>query len=31
VIDKDGNIAKIYPRVKVDQHADKVLEFIKTL
>lgn len=31
VIDKDGNIAKIYPRVKVEQHADKVLEFIKTL
>ena len=31
VIDKDGSIAKIYPRVKVDQHADKVLEFAKTL
>lgn len=31
VIDKDGNVAKIYPRVKVDQHADKVLEFVKTL
>lgn len=31
VIDKDGKIAKIYPRVKVDQHAEKVLDFIKTL
>jgi peroxiredoxin Q/BCP len=31
VIDRDGNIAKFYPRVKVDQHADKVLEFVKTL
>ena len=31
VIDKEGNIAKIYPRVKVDQHAEKVLEFVKTL
>ena len=31
VIDRDGKIAKIYPRVKVDQHADAVLEFVKTL
>ena len=31
VIDKDGKIAKVYPRVKVDQHADAVLEFVKTL
>lgn len=31
VIDRDSNLAKIYPRVKVDQHADKVLEFVKTL
>lgn len=31
VIDKDGNVAKIYPRVKVDQHTDKVLEFVQTL
>jgi peroxiredoxin Q/BCP len=31
VIDRDGQIAKIYPRVKVDQHAEKVLEFVKTL
>ncbi len=31
VIGKDGKIAKIYPRVKVDQHAEKVLEFVKGL
>lgn len=31
VIDRNGNVAKIYPRVKVDQHADKVLEFVKAL
>lgn len=31
VIDKTGKIAKIYPSVKVDQHAEKVLEFVKTL
>jgi peroxiredoxin Q/BCP len=31
VIDKDGKIAKIYPRVKVDQHSEKVLEFVKGL
>lgn len=31
VIDKEGNIAKKYPNVKVDQHADKVLDFVKTL
>jgi peroxiredoxin Q/BCP len=31
VIDKDGKIAKIYPNVKVDQHAEKVLEFVKGL
>jgi peroxiredoxin Q/BCP len=31
VIDKSGQIAKIYPRVKVDQHAEKVLEFVKSL
>ena len=31
VIDKEGKIAKVYPRVKVDQHADNVLEFVKTL
>jgi len=31
VIGKDGNIAKIYPRVKVEDHAAKVLEFVRTL
>ena len=31
VIDKAGLIRKIYPKVKVDQHADAVLEFVKTL
>lgn len=31
VIDKTGNIVKIYPKVKVDQHSEKVLEFIKSL
>ena len=31
VIDKDGNIAKVFPRVKVDEHADQVLEFVKSL
>ena len=31
VIGKDGKIAKVYPRVKVDQHADAVLDFVKTL
>ena len=29
VIDKEGKIAKIYPRVKVDQHADLVLAFVR--
>jgi peroxiredoxin Q/BCP len=31
VIDRSGKIAKIYPNVKVDQHAEKVLEFVKSL
>ncbi len=31
VIDKDGKIAKIYPRVKVEEHVTKVLEFVKGL
>lgn len=31
VIGKDGNVAKIYPRVKVDEHSEKVLEFVKSL
>ena len=29
VIDKAGKIAKVYPRVKVDQHADEVLAFLR--
>lgn len=31
VIDKDGKIAKIWPKVKVDEHADAVLDFVKSL
>ena len=31
VIGRDGNIVKVFPRVKVDQHAGKVLDFIRTL
>jgi len=31
VIDKSGNVAKIYPRVKVDLHAEKVLEYVQSL
>jgi peroxiredoxin Q/BCP len=31
VIDKEGKIVKIYPRVKVDQHVEKVLEYVKSL
>lgn len=31
VIDKSGTIRKIYPKVKVDQHADEVLEFVRSL
>ena len=31
VIDKKGKIAKIFPKVKVDGHAEKVLEFIKQM
>ena len=31
VIDQAGKIAKIYPRVKVEDHATKVLEFVKAL
>jgi thioredoxin-dependent peroxiredoxin len=29
VVDTQGKIAKIYPRVKVDGHAEKVLESLK--
>jgi len=31
VIGKDGRIAKVYPRVKVDQHADEVLNFLREM
>ncbi|MEI6499583.1 MAG: thioredoxin-dependent thiol peroxidase [Armatimonadota bacterium] len=31
VVDQQGVIRKIYPKVKVDQHADEVLEFVKSL
>jgi thioredoxin-dependent peroxiredoxin len=31
VIDGEGVIRRVYPRVKVDQHADAVLEFVKGL
>ena len=31
VIDKSGIVRKVFPRVKVDQHAEAVLTFIQTL
>jgi peroxiredoxin Q/BCP len=31
VIDANGTIRKVYPNVKVDQHADEVLAFLRTL
>ncbi len=31
VIDKGGILRKIYPRVQVDQHSEKVLEFVRSL
>jgi peroxiredoxin Q/BCP len=31
VIDKEGTIRKIFPKVKVDQHADAVLEVVRGL
>ncbi|GAX89834.1 peroxiredoxin [Effusibacillus lacus] len=31
VIDREGIIRKIYPKVKVKGHAEEVLEFVKTL
>lgn len=31
VIDKEGVIRKIWPKVKVEGHAEQVLDFIKTL
>lgn len=29
IIGRDGNIAKVYPRVKVDQHGEEVLAFVR--
>jgi peroxiredoxin Q/BCP len=29
VINRDGKIAKVFPRVKVDQHGDEVLAFLR--
>ncbi len=29
VIDKEGKIARVFPRVKVDQHGDEVLSFLR--
>lgn len=31
VIDRSGNIAKVFPRVKVDQHGDEVLAFLREM
>ena len=31
VIDREGVIRRIYPKVQVDQHADMVLEFVTSL
>ena len=31
VIDREGIVRKVYPRVKVDQHADEVLEAVRGL
>ncbi len=31
VIDKEGKIARVYPRVKVEEHARQVLEFVRGL
>lgn len=31
VIDKEGKIAKIYPKVDVSKHPKEVLGFVKTL
>lgn len=31
IIGRDGNIAKVYPRVKVDQHGEEVLNFVREL
>jgi peroxiredoxin Q/BCP len=31
VIDGEGVVRKVFPRVKVDGHAEKVLEAVKSL
>ncbi len=31
LIDKEGVIRKVWPKVKVDEHADEVLAFLKSL
>jgi peroxiredoxin Q/BCP len=31
VIDKEGTVRKVYPKVKVEKHADEVLEFVRGL
>ena len=31
VIDREGKIAKVFPRVKVDGHAEAVLEVVRSL
>jgi len=31
VIDREGKIAQIYPRVKVEDHVQRVLEFVRSL
>ncbi|MCL6631570.1 MAG: thioredoxin-dependent thiol peroxidase [Alicyclobacillus herbarius] len=31
VIDEEGRIAKVYPKVKVDGHAEEVLAFVRQL
>ncbi|MBI4715702.1 MAG: peroxiredoxin, partial [Nitrospirae bacterium] len=30
VIDRSGKIAQIYPKVKVEEHAKEILEFLHT-
>lgn len=31
LIDKNGNVARLYPKVKVDDHAEQVLKDLQTL
>ena len=31
IIDRDGVVRKVFPKVKVDGHAEKVLEAVKAL